>query len=61
MISEWNYHTLNSEQIKLRDQLASDLAISPAICTLLVQRGISSTTEAKNFSVRNYQIFMTRS
>ena len=49
MINEWNYHTLTSEEKLLRDKLAEDLSISPAISTLLIQRGINTQIEAKNF------------
>ena len=49
MISEWNYHTLTPEQTELRNHLAVELSISPAICSLLIQRGITTVAEAKKF------------
>ena len=49
MTSEWNYHDLDPRQIEQRDKLAADLAISPAICSLLVMRGVSTAAEAKKF------------
>jgi single-stranded-DNA-specific exonuclease len=49
MINKWNYQPPTSEQIHKRDELAEALKLSPTLCLLLVQRGISSVEEAQHF------------
>lgn len=49
MIYKWNYEHLTPEQIEQRDDLAKKLGISPVLCQLLVQRGITSKDDADRF------------
>lgn len=49
MIYKWNYKHLTPEQIEQRDDLAKKLGISPVLCQLLVQRGITSKEDADKF------------
>jgi single-stranded-DNA-specific exonuclease len=49
MINKWNYQPPTPGQIQQRDRLAEALNLSPALCLLLVQRGISSEEEAQKF------------
>lgn len=49
MISKWNYLPLTSEEQDLEIELAKKYAGSPAIAELLVQRGITSVSEAEHF------------
>jgi len=49
MIYKWNYEALTTQQKEQRDELAKKLGISPVLCQLLMQRGISSTEEARKF------------
>ena len=49
MNSEWFYRTLTATEEIERDELAQELAISPAICTLLLQRGIKTAESARHF------------
>lgn len=49
MTNKWNLQNPTEEQIHKSDQLAAELGISPVICLLLVQRGITSAEEAKRF------------
>ncbi|HIU54417.1 MAG TPA: single-stranded-DNA-specific exonuclease RecJ [Candidatus Gallibacteroides avistercoris] len=49
MSSEWNYQPLTEEQKEIQEHLSKELAISPALCELLTQRGITSLAEAKKF------------
>ena len=49
MISKWNYQPPTSEQTHKIDELAAKLDMSPTLCLLLVQRGISSVEEAQQF------------
>ncbi len=49
MINKWNYQPPTSEQIHKRDELVEELRLSPTVCLLLVQRGISSVEEAQKF------------
>lgn len=49
MISKWNYLPLTSEQQKIETALAKRYADTPAICELLVQRGVTSVKEAEQF------------
>lgn len=49
MISKWNYLPLTLEQEEIKMRLARELSISPSLCELLVQRGVTSTIEAKKF------------
>lgn len=49
MISEWNYSPLTEDEENIKAGMVQELALSPAICELLIQRGVTSTTEVKNF------------
>jgi single-stranded-DNA-specific exonuclease len=49
MIYKWNYEVLTIQQKEQRDELANKLGISPVLCQLLIQRGISSIEEARKF------------
>lgn len=49
MIYKWNYEALTTQQKEQRDDLAKKLGISPVLCQLLIQRGISSSEDAYRF------------
>ena len=50
MVSKWNYVSpLTEEEKHTARRLADALSISPAICTLLVQRGIKTEEQVKKF------------
>ncbi|MDR1717808.1 MAG: single-stranded-DNA-specific exonuclease RecJ [Prevotella sp.] len=49
MIYKWNYEALTTQQKEQRDDLAKKLGISPVLCQLLIQRGISSAEDAYKF------------
>jgi len=49
MIYKWNYEDLTTQQKEQRDDLAKKLGISPVLCQLLIQRGISAEKEAFKF------------
>ena len=49
MIYKWNYEALTTQQKEQRDDLAKKLGISPVLCQLLIQRGISSAEESFKF------------
>ncbi len=46
---QWNYQPPIKEQILKRDELAESLGFSPALCLLLIQRGIDTVEEAHKF------------
>ncbi|MCD7710712.1 MAG: single-stranded-DNA-specific exonuclease RecJ, partial [Porphyromonadaceae bacterium] len=49
MVSKWNYVSLTEEEKRIERKLAETLSISPSICRLLVQRGITTEEQAKKF------------
>ncbi len=49
MTTKWFYSELSDEQIKLRDGLSEELSINKILAQLLVQRGITTFDEAKDF------------
>ncbi len=49
MVSKWNYVPLTEEDERAKERLAETLSISPAICTLLVQRGVKTKEQAERF------------
>lgn len=49
MIYKWNYEPLKKQDVEKRDDLAEKLGISPILCQLLIQRGITSEEEANKF------------
>ncbi|MBP6230385.1 MAG: single-stranded-DNA-specific exonuclease RecJ [Paludibacteraceae bacterium] len=49
MTHNWFVKELTQQEIEYNDNLKNDLGISPVLCKLLVQRGIHTLEEAKNF------------
>lgn len=49
MTSKWNYQSPNSKQLFERDKLSQKFGLSPAVCLLLVQRGIITEEDVKQF------------
>ncbi|MDR1737722.1 MAG: single-stranded-DNA-specific exonuclease RecJ [Candidatus Symbiothrix sp.] len=49
MTSEWNYQPPTNEQILKQRELAQRFGLSPAVCLLLVRRGITEITDAQAF------------
>ena len=49
MVSKWNYVPLTEEEKHIKKRLAETLSISPAICSLLVQRGVKTEEQVKKF------------
>ena len=49
MITKWNFQTPTEEELHKRDRLASQLGLSPVVCLLLVQRGLTTVEEVKKF------------
>ena len=49
MSNKWNYQPPSQEQTEAAKALAKETGISPMLCKLLLERGISSATEAKRF------------
>ena len=47
MITKWNFQTPTEEELHKRDRLASQLGLSPVVCLLLVQRGLTTVEEVK--------------
>ena len=45
----WNYHPPTQEQREAAKSLAKEIGISPILCRLLQERGITSAAEAKRF------------
>ena len=49
MNNKWNYQPPSQEQTEAAKALAKETGISPILCKLLLERGISTATEAKRF------------
>ncbi len=49
MIKTWNLNPLTSEQTAQKERLEEELRINPFLCQLLVQRGITTYDEARDF------------
>lgn len=49
MIYKWNYETLSPNNTEKKDKLAKELNIHPALCQLLIQRGIETLEGAEKF------------
>ncbi len=49
MIHKWNYQTPSQEQTEAAKVLAKETGISPTLCKLLLERGITSAADAKRF------------
>lgn len=49
MSNKWNYQPPTKEQTLKRDELTKKFGLSPAMCLLLVQRGIETTEDVQKF------------
>jgi single-stranded-DNA-specific exonuclease len=49
MAKEWNYQSPTPEQILKRNELSQKFKLSPAVCTLLIQRGIEIEGDIRKF------------
>lgn len=49
MSNEWKFLTPSSDLVSREESMAKELGISPVLCKLLLQRGITSIEEAKKF------------
>ena len=49
MTNRWIINSLNEDQKKQQDEIAKQLSINPILAKLLVQRGITTFDEAKQF------------
>ena len=49
MNHKWNYQPPSQEQTEAAKALAKETGISPILCKLLLERGITSAAEAKRF------------
>lgn len=49
MSNEWKFLTPSSDLVSREESMAKELGISPILCKLLLQRGITSIEEAKKF------------
>jgi single-stranded-DNA-specific exonuclease len=49
MTSKWNYQLPTNEQILRQAELAEKFRLSPPVCRLMVQRGITSEEEVQQF------------
>ncbi|MDR1808818.1 MAG: single-stranded-DNA-specific exonuclease RecJ [Prevotella sp.] len=49
MIYKWNYEPLTAQKNEQRNELARQLGISPILCQLLIQRGITTAEKAAKF------------
>ena len=49
MTSKWNYHRPTQEQILKQKELSQKFGLSPAVCLLLIQRGITTDEEIRQF------------
>jgi len=49
MTNKWNYQPPTKDQKLKRDDLSKKFGLSPAVCLLMVQRGISTEEDAKRF------------
>ena len=46
---KWNYQSPSQEQIEAADALAKETGISPILCKLLLERGVTTALQAKKF------------
>ena len=46
---KWNYQPPTQEQREAAKALSKEIGISPILCKLLLERGITSAAEAKRF------------
>ncbi|MDL2322881.1 single-stranded-DNA-specific exonuclease RecJ [Bacteroidales bacterium OttesenSCG-928-A17] len=49
MTSKWNYQPPTQEQIRKRDELVEKFGLGPAVCLLMIQRGIESEEDVSKF------------
>ena len=49
MNNKWNYQPPSQEHIEAAKALSKETGISPTLCKLLIERGVSSAGEAKRF------------
>ena len=49
MNNKWNYQSPSQEQKEAADALAKETGISPILCKLLLERGVTSALQAKKF------------
>ncbi|MDR3219796.1 MAG: single-stranded-DNA-specific exonuclease RecJ [Dysgonamonadaceae bacterium] len=49
MTNKWNYQPPTQEQILKRDELSEKFGLCPAVCLLMIQRGITTEEEARQF------------
>lgn len=49
MIYKWNYEPLTLTDTRTRDELAKQMNLHPALCQLLIQRGITTVEESEKF------------
>ena len=49
MNNKWNYQSPSQEQIEAADALAKETGISPILCKLLLERGVTSALQVKKF------------
>ncbi|MDL2224370.1 single-stranded-DNA-specific exonuclease RecJ [Bacteroidales bacterium OttesenSCG-928-M06] len=49
MTNEWNYQPPTQKQILKQEELSQEFGLSPAVCLLLVQRGITTEEDIRKF------------
>lgn len=49
MTNKWNLQTPTQEELRKRDALVAEIGFSPAVCLLLVRRGIETAEKARKF------------
>lgn len=49
MIYRWNYEPLTPKNTERRDELATEMNLHPALCQLLIQRGIDTVQDVDKF------------
>ena len=49
MTNKWNYQPPTNEQVLKQEELSKKFRLSPAVCLLLVQRGIDTEKEVQKF------------
>ena len=49
MNNKWNYQPPTQEQTEAAKALSKETGISPTLCKLLIERGISTAAEVKRF------------
>jgi single-stranded-DNA-specific exonuclease len=49
MTNKWNYQLPKNEQLLRQEELSEKFGLSPAVCMLMIQRGISTVEEVEKF------------